>query len=202
MGEFVLYRGRPVKLGTCENLYYIRHDDLVRMVAAGEVEKKSGNAAPVAYLADPYRFRFPFPNEDDIPPFTYQDFDAAFAVDVTGAGLLFPEEHYTVSASFHPRGGGYNVNVFLPCPQSPDFAPTVESSGIDWQIVEIVQQRPVDGSLLTVVRCPYCGVAWRLDAEDAVKLSAYLVARAHDYGCKMARRVLAGYGLTLEEVEA
>ena len=202
MGEYCYYHKEAVKLGTCESLYYIRHGDLVRMIAAGEVEKMPGNDAPEAYLDGSYRFRFPFPDEDDLRPFTYQDYDRAFVVSVTGAGLLFTDEHYTVGASFQPRGGGYNVNVSLPCPQSADFD-QVKSSGITWQVVEIVQQRPIDGDLWTVVRCPYCHAAWRLPTEEAVKLAACLVTHeGARYGREMARRVLAGYGLTLEEVEA
>lgn len=196
MGEYALYRGMPVKLGTCEDLYYVRYADFARMVAARELERYIGSDAPAAYLDGSYRFRFPFPDEDDRKPFTYDDFDKGFLVDVTAApDLVTMAEHRHTSASLHPRGGGYNVSVTFPCPQTEDFE-TVQSSGIDWRILEIVQQRPFEGSLWTVCRCPYCGVKWRLDAEQAETLAALLLgagAMLADYRGLIAERILAGY---------
>lgn len=195
MGEYVLYRGQPVKLGTCENLYFVRYADYARMVAAGEVTTWGGSSSPAEYLDGAFRFRFPFPNEDDLAPFTYEDYDRGYLVDVTGApDLVEMAKHLTAGASLHPRGGGYNVNVSFPCPQTEDFA-AVLSSGISWRILEIVQQRPVEGSLWTVCRCPYCGARWRLDAAHADVLAALLVAsatRANFHG-GVAERILAGY---------
>lgn len=198
MGEYVLYRGEPVKIGTCENLYYVRHADFARMVAAGEVQPMSGNATPAGYLDGSFRFRFPFPDEDALTPFTYDDYDKGYLVAVTAAPeLVTMAKHSRAGASLHPRYGGYNVNVSFPCPQTDDFR-AVRSSGIDWQILEIVQQRPFEGALWTVCRCPYCGAAWRLDAEHAETLAALLFASAtrSDYHAEVAARILAGYTVT------
>ena len=195
MGEYALYRGQPVKLGTCEDLFYVRYADFARMVAQGELERYIGNDAPESYLSGVYRFRFPFPDEDAHQPFTYDDFDKGYLVNVTGApDLVEMAKHLTAGASLHPRSGGYNVNVSFPCPQTEDFA-AVLSSGISWRILEIVQQRPFDGSLWTVCRCPYCGVKWRLAAEHAEVLAALLTASAtrSDYHAEIAARILAGY---------
>ena len=195
MGEYALYRGTPVKLGTCEDLYYVRYADFARMVAQGELERHIGNGAPEDYLSGAYRFRFPFPDEDALMPFTYEDYDKGYLVNVTAApDLVAIAEHRRAGASLHPRYGGYNVNVSFPCPQTEDFA-TVKSSGIDWRILEIVQQRPYEGSLWTVTRCPYCGVQYRLDAARAESLAALLTAgttRANYHGV-LAERILTGY---------
>lgn len=197
MGEYALYRGTPVKLGTCEDLFYVRYADFARMVAAGEIEQYLGNDAPAEYLRGGSRFRFPFPDEDDLAPFTYQNFNRGFVVNVTAApDLVTMAEHGRATASFHPDGGGYNVNVSVPCPQTDDFE-TVRSSGIDWRIVEIVQQRPIEGRLWTILQCPYCKARWRLDADHAQVLVDCLLAAGSPFHKEMARRVLAGYEVAL-----
>lgn len=47
------------------------------------------------------------------------------------------------------------------------------------RVLEICQQRPFDGALWVVIRCPYCRGAWRLPPEE---------------GHKLADAIRAGYG--------
>jgi len=196
MGEYVMHRGHLVKIGTCEDLYYVRYADFARMVATGEVQHAAGNAALTEYMDGLSRFRFPFPDEDMTAPFMYDDYDKGFLVNVSAApDLVTVAEHRRPSAVLHPRNGGYQVSVSLPCPQTPDFK-AVQSSGISWYILEIVQQRPFEGALWTVCRCPYCGARWRLDAERALTLTEILADSSGmlaDYHALLARRILEGY---------
>ena len=65
MGEIISIEGTPVKLGTCEDLYYARYEEIERVVASGRTARREGNLAPAAYLtAAGFRYRFPFPEED------------------------------------------------------------------------------------------------------------------------------------------
>jgi hypothetical protein len=54
MGEYATYNGENIKLGTCESMYYLRADQ--RHLISG-YRFDGGD-----------RFRFPFPDEDDIEP--------------------------------------------------------------------------------------------------------------------------------------
>ncbi len=69
MGECIRYRGREVKIGTCENLYYTSHEKYVRALNANFLQKLDGKASPLEYVnvAFGFRFRFPFPDEDKLP---------------------------------------------------------------------------------------------------------------------------------------
>jgi hypothetical protein len=54
MGEYALYKGQQIKIGTCETMYYLRADQ------AHLVTPLPGNVDPIKD-ADEIRFRFPSP---------------------------------------------------------------------------------------------------------------------------------------------
>lgn len=61
MGEYAIYQGRRVKIGTCEDLYYLRLDQVPLVQAeASSVDPRS--------CLDVLRFRFPWPDEDGLTP--------------------------------------------------------------------------------------------------------------------------------------
>lgn len=66
MGEYVTYLGRQVKIGTCENLYYVSFQKYQRAYVADMMWRCDGNDYPSEYLKpdSANRFRFPFPDED------------------------------------------------------------------------------------------------------------------------------------------
>ncbi len=68
MGEYVSYRGREAKIGTCENLYYCSYEKYNAALSSGFLSELPGNAAPRDYVNAAYgfRFRFPFPDEDKL----------------------------------------------------------------------------------------------------------------------------------------
>jgi hypothetical protein len=75
MGEHALYAGAQIKIGTCEDMYYLRADQ------AGLVEGLPGNVDP----NDPrhrkeIRFRFPWPDEDGTEPGHFEDYDRSLPV--------------------------------------------------------------------------------------------------------------------------
>lgn len=85
MGENAIYRGRQVKIGTCENMYYLRADQ-VHMVTPAQY-----SVDPVRHR-DSLRFRFPFPDEDRIEPGHFADFDRGLTV--AGASVPDGVDHY------------------------------------------------------------------------------------------------------------
>jgi hypothetical protein len=66
MGEFAMYNGDRVKIGTCEEMYYLRADQAQR------VRWQVGNVDPFRDAAE-LRFRFPFPDEDRIAPGAFEN---------------------------------------------------------------------------------------------------------------------------------
>ena len=61
MGEYAKFQGQSIKIGTCENMYYLRADQ------AAMVQPESGNVDPIRDR-ESLRFRFPFPDEDNVLP--------------------------------------------------------------------------------------------------------------------------------------
>lgn len=69
MGEYVGHLGSTVKLGTCEDLYYVSYPKYKAALQNGYLFSVENNCA-AAFYAKPdsgFRFRFPFPDEDSLP---------------------------------------------------------------------------------------------------------------------------------------
>lgn len=192
MGEYImLASGEHVKIGTCEDLFYISLPRLRREVEAGATEC-IGNLPPVDYLdpAGGWRYRFPWPDEDG----TGADYMRAMVVPTPPA--WFPErEHdrlaHGVSAISQRPAGGYRVTIWTPCPLSGE---PMECSSVP-QIVEIYEQKQVDGLVWTIARCPYCGALWRVPPAQAGELVAHLrTSFPRDvWTLKVAELIAAGY---------
>lgn len=160
MGEYAKLKGSGarIKIGTCEDMYYLRADQ------ADQVWPESGNVDPIRDAAG-IRYRFPWPNEDGIEPGMFDDFDKSVAIH----GATAPEglEHHAVQ--FVASSPGYNV--CLPCPESDlgrTFGETftVHRNGFRGA-VRLVQQRVWEGKLVAVCECA-CGARYRLPTlEDA-----------------------------------
>jgi hypothetical protein len=200
MGEYVNYGGTSIKLGTCEDLYYVRHEQLERII--GRCAFQAGNLQPRQYLnpAHGWRYRFPFPQEDGIEPGTFKDFDYGMMLSVPKDSPFLSGEHETICQSIS-CSGTHNVNTIIPCPASDAFK-GIKSSGVpDCRPVEIVQQKLMeDGSLWTVLRCGWCKAKYRLPRDEAVTLAE--VVRNYDMPRDDARRkffdaiadrIMAGY---------
>ena len=63
MGEYAKLKttGEDVKIGTCENMYYLRFEDRYKVI--------------YDLSFDNYRFRLPFPDEDNIGIGNYNNYD-------------------------------------------------------------------------------------------------------------------------------
>lgn len=164
MGEYANHNGERVKIGTCESMYYLRADQ------AHAVEAVSGNVDPVADRLG-IRFRFPFPDEDDIEPGCFEDFDRGVKIPGWSLPAEFAEGHGSVQ--FVAASAGYVLSI--PCPEQfgqPGFEVTtpdglrVHRNGFNGGPVVRQQKWLASGVLCTVVSCGACGGLWRLETLE------------------------------------
>jgi hypothetical protein len=191
MGEYGTYEGTEIKIGTCEDMYYLRADQihLVRSATLDHV--------------DALRFRFPFPDEDDVKPGEFDKYNKGFRV----WGIEPPSDghvlHYDVQFK---DTGNVGVLVMLPCPYSTKG----KDSGIKYGYngyrgpAQVVQQRAWNGVWVTVMQCGVCSGLWRLETvEDALPVCEALISQGDqrerdDKGggkgwYEMALRIRRGY---------
>lgn len=205
MGEYAQRRsdGERVKIGTCEDMYYLRADQ--RHLVDVETGNVNVNSDDVYAL----RFRFPWPDEDGTAPGDFERFSRAVAVD--GATPPPDTDHHTVQFS---APAGYLLG--LPCPEGT-YNPHIARNAFQGA-VQLVQQKLLrDGRLVPVCRCGGCEAAWRV--EDSSEIEALAVAframgdrkeqlgRHNGTGAadrswydQVADRILAGARLTLSLV--
>lgn len=205
MGEYAKFSGSRIKIGTCEDMYYLRADQ------ARMVQHEPGNVDPVKDR-ESIRFRFPFPDEDGILPGAFNDYNRA--IPIHGMAVPAGVEHHTVQFS---SVRGYLLS--LPCPESRDadwlrvvkadnsLSPvTIHRNGFSGA-VKLCQQRWWEGKLVSVFRCGGCESAWRVETLEEIE--PYVVAlrsqadqearRGSEYGqnfyTAIADRILLGYSI-------
>jgi len=162
MGEYAKYNNERVKIGTCEDMLYLRADQ------RRQVRPEHGNVNPMdAEHCKAIRFRFPWPDEDNVEPGAFDDPFRRMAVHQTPPAEL---EHHSIQ--FVAQSHGYNV--CLPCPEGPDsdaHGLTVHRNGFAGATF-LSQQAFRGGNLVPVFEC-VCGArwaAWTLDlAAEAIE---------------------------------
>lgn len=193
MGEYASYAGEQIKIGTCENLYYLRADQAA-MVTPN----------PVREAGDVYRFRFPWPDEDGATPGSYDVYDRGLTLWGMPAPTDDDHEHGTVQFR---ADNGYLCS--LPCPEGPDVPAdlTIHRNGYGGAI-SLVQQAWRGGQLVPILKCNGCGYRWNYPTlEHALPILKALAAMAaaqderrasgnsevaREYR-EIARRILAGF---------
>jgi len=149
MGEYTQYNERRIKIGTCEDMLYLRADQAVLVMA------ERGSVDPFNQT-DGIRFRFPFPDEDSVEPGAFQDpFRRLY---VFGAKLPDGIDHHSIQFS-NQKG----LLVSLPCPESPEGKAAtykVHKNGYGGEVA-ISQQRLIDGKLVLICECGSCGAKYR-----------------------------------------
>lgn len=207
MGEYANFGGRSVKIGTCEDMYYLRYDQRFK------VHRKSGNVDPVKD-AEALRFRFPWPDEDTIEPGSGKFHDNGYHRSLCIRGFSAADvEHDSVQFVAH---AGYVMS--LPCPESSAFTGEaglgpltlndlktirVHRNGFSGAVHLVAQRfRPGIG-LVPILRCGGCGTMWREETRERIEEIAVLLRSEGDSkeqrGSGMAKfyhtiadRVLAG----------
>lgn len=198
MGEYAILGNHQVKIGTCENMYYLRADQR-HMVRP---ERGSVNPASNDHQRT-IRFRFPWPDEDTVLPGAFDPYDRAVAIH--GEDVTLPDtlEHYAIQfVSTH----GYNL--CLPCPEGPKASHglTVHRNGFAGR-VRLVQQAYRNGFLVPICECGGCGARYNLpELKDAEPLILACRAEADRHQRRgesgtwwhtVADRIEAGYGVTV-----
>lgn len=198
MGEYATYLGREIKIGTCENMFYLRWDQ------AHRVTSQSGNVDPVRDRNE-LRFRFPFPEEDRIEPGAFEDHAKRRRIH----GVTPPDiDHYSIQ--LRAEAEGYNLSI--PCPEGPvgdkltltgadgvEQSATVHRNGFRGAMF-LVQQRWWNGLLVSVCECA-CGAKYRLETlADAQPVIDSLMAEAAEEDRVAERHNTPGNGITAERI--
>lgn len=167
MRENAKYNGQVVKIGTCEDLYYLRYEDRQK------VEPMPGSLDPSGDARFVCRFRFPWPDEDGIaaPGMDNEGHDYDRFVAVPGAEVPEGVRHNSVQFK---ADAGYLCS--LPCPESGNTPEglTIHRNGFAGA-VHLCQVKPLkDGRVVPILRCGGCGTKYRL--EDTPEIEAIIAA--------------------------
>lgn len=186
MGEYAKYGGHDVKIGTCEDMYYLRFDQRF------QVQHIGGNVNPASDAdAVELRFRFPWPDEDHIPPGSDQFHDNGFHRSLHIHGFTAPDVDHNSIQFRHDSG----YLVMLPCPESeayhdgagayarkltayPEIG--IAKNGYKGAVHLVAQKwRPSIG-LVPILRCGGCGHMWREEDRSRIEEIAVLLRSEGD----------------------
>lgn len=125
MGEYAIYRGAEVKIGTCEDMWHLRWDQ------AHLVRPLSGSVDPIGQRHE-VRFRFPWPDEDDLEPGKIGQLDFDRGLMLVRASAPEPGYHYLgcnrpTTGVLRQQGwrGGHLVPI-VECPQCSSCWPVTD----------------------------------------------------------------------------
>ncbi|MHB8330763.1 MAG: hypothetical protein ACYDDA_13715 [Acidiferrobacteraceae bacterium] len=155
MGEYAMYGGQQIKIGTCEQMYYLRADQ------AHKVAPLPGNVDPVAQR-EHIRFRFPFPDEDHVEPGAFENYERTQWLH----GMTPPVEieHYSIQFQGHAAAGTMLLSV--PCPMGPGCDVLKVGRNGYMGDVGIHSQRCLGSFRMLVCRCGGCGALYRVPTLD------------------------------------
>lgn len=163
MGEYAMHQGQEIKIGTCEDMLYLRWEDRY------QVQPLRGNVDPGVDTG--LRFRLPFPDEDHLSPGYYTDaFRGQRLYNGAGDWLGVPEmETKPGMMQIHHQASGLLLN--LPCfhgMRLPDLGPDVRvfqhGGGHAFELTSVKAMG--DGTVVPVVTCRHCRSAWRATWDE------------------------------------
>jgi hypothetical protein len=187
MGEYAKYNGQEIKIGTCEEMFYLRYEDRTR------VERLPNSLDPATETG--LFFRLPFPDEDAINPGSYAVHNRAADLwpdaegksfdpgDIEGAGII--QLH-------HPCGLLVNATCHhgMKLPEESKELRAFWNGRDSFNFVLISVKNTEDGKLRAVFGCKHCGTKWSTDEWEKI------LPHVHD---KQLRDRLAKYAATGEE---
>ena len=176
MGEYALYQGEVVKIGTCESMYYLRYED------RNKVTKLPSSVDPRREVG--LFWRIPFPDEDHIQIGHYADYDRGERLfrrqpgDAYSTEFELPDADPGIVQLTHPCGLLVNVPCYhglkLPEVQTPM---RVFWNGKSW-FAELVHIKNTEEGLFPVVHCRFCKHMWRYDWEKVLPFVYDVTLRA------------------------
>ena len=172
MGEYGEYNGEKIKMGTLENMYYLRVED------RGRVRPLPGSLDPAT--ENGLRFRLPFPDEDDAGPGCYgsafrgyrlyktetDHLGRGYAVDFNPDGA----EKNTGTVQLHHESGllvGVTCYHGLRLPEGGGDFHSPGWNGKSWAFELAFVKKEADG-VWPVVRCRFCSTMWRHEWADVL----------------------------------
>jgi hypothetical protein len=157
MGEYAKFRGVEIKIGTCEDMYYLRYDQ--RRMIQPLSNSLNPNDKEVQKII---RFRFPWPDEDDsLPGGNGKGFDPFRTLRIDDVRAE-DEDHGKVQFSAQ---NGYLVSI--PCPEGKDRSHglTIHRNGYGGA-VHLFQQAVRGGHLVPIFQCGGCKTMWRVETNE------------------------------------
>jgi hypothetical protein len=158
MGEYAIRNSdeQKIKIGTCENMYYIRYEDRLK------VAKLAGNLDCSKELG--LFWRLPFPDEDHKQPGDYEEFDRSYPLkgfepNVSGSnpGTLQMR---------HESGLMINVNCYhgSKLPESnADIQPFWNGKAWHFSLYQVTN---TEDDIKGAIRCNACGKTWTCDINE------------------------------------
>ena len=164
MGEYAKYKGVEIKIGTCENMYYLRYED------RDKVTKLHGSLNPATEKN--LFWRLPFPDEDKNGAGNYENYQRGYRL-VDGANNDFPIDETMENSvgSFqmsHPSG----LLLSVPCHHGAKLPVAGEGWRVHWNgkshAIELAFLKNTPEGVLPVIRCRHCGDIWRCDWDEVL----------------------------------
>jgi hypothetical protein len=159
MGEFAkrISDGQEIKIGTCENMYYIRYEDRSKVL-------QLPNSLDCSEQLNLY-WRLPFPDEDNIDIGNYGNYTRAYTLfDFRIEG----SEQYPGRFQMHHENGlllsvACYHGVKLP-EASEDFRPAW--NGCDPSAFALYSILNTKEGIRFSIKCRWCGKGWLADFQD------------------------------------
>jgi hypothetical protein len=168
MGEYAIRKSdnERVKIGTCEDMYYLRFEQRFDVIPV------QGSVDP-ARDAGQLRFRLPFPDEDEIEPGDFQEFERGWRLH--RENTEFTDEQTVDDPGLIQLSHQCGLLVNVPCYHGNKLPEMGEGNalwnGKSWSL-ELSQLRPalINGVLrvFPVVWCRHCRKAWRYQWRDVL----------------------------------
>lgn len=174
MGESAKVNGQSVKIGTCENMYYLRIED------AHKAKHEQGNVDAATETG--IRFRLPFPDEDSVQIGHYDDPFRGFRLGRTVKSETTRQDYWEDFApadladaepgniQLRHEASGLLINV--PCHHGAKL-PAITGANVFWNgkghSLELAQvKRTQNGAVVPVVMCRHCATKWAMDWTDVI----------------------------------
>lgn len=183
MGEYGTIDGTGIKFGTCDDWRYVRRDECERWLETHAQEYRKSDTPLSIILEDAsLLYRFPYPWEDGHTVLDVQRRDM-FKPRVTcflrcEDGENADDLHGEKWVSMAAPGGGFNVNVAVPCPYTA-AGRAMRSSGLpgdgSGRYVSIYGERyDENGRGRTIFTCIYCEHPFSLDEGELGRVEPVL----------------------------
>jgi hypothetical protein len=163
MGEYAIRNsdGQEIKIGTCENMYYLRYSD------RDKVRAMKGNVDPMDESeSKELRYRLPFPDEDNVRPGEYKDYNRGALL----CAFSDPEtaEYPGIVQIVSKAGMMCNVT----CYHGEKLPENTKDVKFFWNgknsCFELNHLKFIDGTVHGIYTCTECGASFREPLEKLI----------------------------------